>query len=55
MASGTSTMAGLGGMEQRGLYSGRMMMDKRRMVALSGIVVASTTATACIVYASIRL
>ena len=35
-------MAGLSGMEQRGLAGGRVMMDERRMVALSGVVVAST-------------
>ena len=39
-----STTAGLGGMEQRGLAGGRVMMDERRMVALSGVVVASTAA-----------
>ena len=44
MSSGTLTTAGLGGMEQRGLAGGRVMMDDRRMVALSGVVVASTTA-----------
>ena len=30
-------------MEQRGLAGGRVMMDERRMVALSGIVVVATT------------
>ena len=44
VASGTSTTAGLGVMEQHGLAGGRVMMDERRMVALSGVVVASTTA-----------
>ena len=39
-----SMTAGLGGMEQRGLAGGRVMMDERMMVALSGIVVASTAA-----------
>ena len=39
-----STMAGLSGMEQLGLAGGRVMMDERRMVALSGVVVASTAA-----------
>ena len=33
VASGTSTTAGLSGMEQRGLAGGRVMMDERRMVA----------------------
>ena len=40
----TSTTAGLGSMEQRGIAGGRVMMDERRMVALSGNVVASTAA-----------
>ena len=44
VASGTSTMAGLSGMEQPGLAGGRVMMDERRMMALSGVVVASTAA-----------
>ena len=44
MASDTSTTAGLSGMEQRGLASGRVMMDERRMVELSGVVVVSTAA-----------
>ena len=44
MVSDTSTTAGLCGMEQRGLAGGRVMMDERRMVALSGVVVASTAA-----------
>ena len=35
-------MADLGGMEQRGLATGRVLMDERRMVALSGVMVAST-------------
>ena len=30
-------------MEQRGLAGGRVMMDERKMVALSGVVVALTT------------
>ena len=34
--------AGLSGMEQRGLAGGHVLMDERRMVALSGVVVAST-------------
>ena len=38
VASDTSTTVGLSGMEQRGLADGRvMMMDERRMVALSGV------------------
>ena len=45
VVSDTSTMAGLSGMEQRGLAGGRVMMDECRMVALSGVVVASTVAT----------
>ena len=44
MASGTSTTVGLSGMEQRGLAGGRVMMDERGMVALSGVMVASTAA-----------
>jgi hypothetical protein len=36
---------GLSGMVQRGLGGGRMMMDARRVVALSGVVV-STAGTA---------
>ena len=31
-------------MEQRGLVDGRVMMDERRMVVLSGVVVVSTAA-----------
>nr|XP_020189913.1 uncharacterized protein LOC109775596 [Aegilops tauschii subsp. strangulata] len=37
-------MAGLSGMEQRGLAGGRVLMDECGMVALSGIMVASTAA-----------
>ena len=44
VASGRSTTAGLSGMEQRGLTGGRVMMDERRMVALSGVMVASMAA-----------
>ena len=44
MPSLASTTAGLGGMEQRGLADGRVMMDEHRMVALSGVVMASTAA-----------
>ena len=44
MAYGTLTTAGLSGMEQWGLAGGRVMMDERRMAALSGVVVASTSA-----------
>ena len=55
MASGTSTMAGLSGMKQRGLAGGRVMMDERKMVALSGIVVASTAARPDRVDASVQL
>ena len=45
MPSLASMTAGrLGGMEKRGLGDGRVMMDERRMVALSGVVVASTAA-----------
>ena len=44
VASDTSTTAGLSGMEQRGLVGEHVMMDECRMVALSGIVMASTTA-----------
>ncbi|EMS49670.1 hypothetical protein TRIUR3_15125 [Triticum urartu] len=46
VVSDTSTTAGLSGMEQRGLAGGRVMMDERRMVAWSGVVVASTVAVA---------
>ena len=31
VASGTSTTAGLSGMEQRGLAAGRVLMDERRI------------------------
>ena len=44
MASGTSTTAGLSGMEQLALVGRRAMMDERRMVALYGVVVASMAA-----------
>ena len=44
VVSDTSTTAGLSDMKQRGLTGGRVMMDERRMVALSGVVVASTAA-----------
>ena len=44
VVSDTSTTAGLSGMEQQGLAGGRVMMDERRMVALSGVVVALTAA-----------
>ena len=44
VVSDTSTTTGLSGMEQRGLAGGRVMMDGRRMVAISGVVVASTAA-----------
>ena len=44
VVSDTSTTAGLSGMEQRDLAGGCVMMDERRMVVLSGIVVASTAA-----------
>ena len=44
MAFGTSTTVGLSGMEQRGLAGGRVLMDERRAVELSGAMVASTTA-----------
>ena len=54
MASDTSTTAGLSGMEQRGLVGGRVMMDERRMVALSGVVVASTVARPGKVHAAIQ-
>ena len=37
MPSLAPTTAGLGGMEQRGLAGGRVVMDERRMVALSGV------------------
>ena len=44
VASGTSTTADLSDMEQRDLAGGLVMVDECRMVALSGVVVASTTA-----------
>ena len=44
MPSLASLTEGLGGMEQRGIAGGRVMMDERGMVALSVIVVASTAA-----------
>ena len=40
VVSDTSTTAGLSGMEQRGLAGGRVMIDERRIVVLSGVVVA---------------
>ena len=55
MPSLASTTAGLGGMEQRGLAGGRVMMDERRMVALSGVVVASTAARPGKVDAAVQL
>ena len=54
MASGTSTTAGLSGMEQRGVAGGRVIMDERRMVALSGVVVASTAAKPGKVHAAVQ-
>ena len=44
VASGMSTTSLLSGMEQQGLVGGHVMMDERRMVALSGVVVAPTAA-----------
>jgi hypothetical protein len=41
-----STTAGLSGMEPRGLGDGRGLMDSRRTVALSGVMVASTAGLA---------
>ena len=38
MPSLASTMAGLGGMDQRGLTGGHVMMDERRMMVLSGVI-----------------
>ena len=49
-----STTAGLGGMEQRYLAGGRVMMDERGMVALSGVVVASTAARSSKVDAAVQ-
>ena len=46
--------AGLSGMEQRGLAGGRVMMDERRMVALSGVVVTSTAARPGKVHAAVQ-
>ena len=42
MASTASTKACLGGMEQRSLGEGRVMMDASRVVALFGAMAAST-------------
>ena len=50
-----STTAGLGGMEQRCLAGGRVMMDERRMVALSGVVVASMAERPDTVHATVQL
>ena len=44
MTSGTSTTAGLSGMEQRGLAGGHVKMNERKMVALSGVLVALAAA-----------
>ncbi|KAE8793199.1 Katanin p60 ATPase-containing subunit [Hordeum vulgare] len=55
VACGTSTTAGLGGIEQRGLDGGRVMIDERRMVALYGVVVVSTAGRPCKVDASVQL
>ena len=54
VAFGTSTTAGLSSMEQRGLAGGRVMMDERRMVVLSGVVVASTAARPGKVHAAVQ-
>jgi hypothetical protein len=42
VVSTTLATAGLGGVAQRGLGVGRMLMNKRRVVALSGVMVVST-------------
>ena len=55
VVSDTSTTAGLRGMEQWGLAARRVMMDERRMVALSGVVVASTAARPGKVDAAVQL
>ena len=55
MPSLASTTAGLGGMEQRGLADGRVMMDEHRMVALSGVVVASMAERPGTVHATVQL
>ena len=45
---------GLGVMEQRGLAGERVMMDERRMMVLSGVVVTLTTARPGKVDAAVR-
>ena len=55
VASDTSTMAVPSGMEQRGFAAGRVLMDERRMAALSRVVAASTTARPGKVDASVQL
>ena len=50
-----ATTAGLGDMEQQGLTGGRAMMDERGMVALFGVVVASTAARPGKVDAAVQL
>ena len=50
-----SMTAGLGGMEQRGLASERVMMDERRMVALSDVVVVSMAVRPGTVHATVQL
>ena len=42
MASIASTTTGLGGMALRGLGNGHVLIDARRVVALSAVMVAST-------------
>ena len=48
-------MVGLSGMEQRGLAAGRVLVDERRMVTLSGVVVESTAARPGKVDAAVHL
>ncbi|KAE8790825.1 hypothetical protein D1007_34817 [Hordeum vulgare] len=55
VASDTSATTGLGSMEQRGLDGGRVMIDEHMMVALSGVVVASTVGRTGEVDASVQL
>ena len=48
-----SAMAGLGGVARRGHGDGRVLMDGRRVVALSGFMVTSTIDVSSKIYAVI--
>ena len=53
MASGASTTADLGGMRLQGVGGRHVLMDEGKMVALSSIVVVSTTVGPAKAYALI--